>query len=133
MPNCSGRLVLVAGFVFAGSLVSAVCSKPTPPPSPGKSLAPQLLGDITPVGSVKELMQYMIDPISDNIFDAVTSDVTPKGIVDRKPTTDEDWEKVQIGAITLAEGIALLKVPRPFTPAGDVNNSTGPNPPELSP
>jgi hypothetical protein len=26
-----------------------------------------------------------------------------------------------------------LKLPRPFAPPGDVNNSTGPNPPELSP
>src|SRR5262249_10032068 len=46
---------------------------------------------------------------------------------------EEDWEKVKIGAVTLAEAIYLLKVPRPFAPAGDVNNSTGPNPPELSP
>jgi hypothetical protein len=40
---------------------------------------------------------------------------------------------VKTGAVTLAEGIYLLKVPRPFAPAGDVNNSLGPNPPELSP
>jgi hypothetical protein len=88
---------------------------------------------MTPVVSVKELMSGMIDPIADNIFDAVQSDVTPKGIIDYRPTTDKDWEKVRIGAVTLAEGIFLLKIPRPLTPPGDVNNSTGPNPPELSP
>src|SRR4029077_1907889 len=43
------------------------------------------------------------------------------------------WEKVQIGAVSLAEAIDLLKLQRPFAPPGDVNNSTGPNPPELSP
>ena len=42
-------------------------------------------------------------------------------------------DKVKTGAVSLAEGIYLLKVPRPFAPAGDVNRSTGPNPPELSP
>ena len=33
----------------------------------------------------------------------------------------------------LAEGAYLLKVPRPFAPPGDENNSTGPDPVELSP
>ena len=40
---------------------------------------------------------------------------------------------MKVGAVTLAEGIYLLKIPRPWTPPGDVNKSTGPNPPELSP
>ena len=86
-----------------------------------------------PVVSVREFMRYTIDPISDNIFDAVTYEATKKGVVETVPKTDEDWEKVKIGAVTLAEAIYLLKLPRPWTPPGDVNNSTGPNPPELSP
>jgi len=85
------------------------------------------------VVSVKELMESMIDPIADNIFDAVWWDITPKGIIETQPRTDDDWAKVKVGAVTLAEGIYLLKVPRPFAPPGDVNKSVGPNPPELSP
>jgi len=88
---------------------------------------------MTPVVSVKELMRFDIDPVADNIFDAVTWDISKKGIVAKEPTTDEDWEKVKTGAVSLAENIYLLKVKRPFAPPGDVNNSTGPNPPELSP
>ena len=88
---------------------------------------------MTPVVSMKELMENMIDPIADNIFDAVWWDNTAKGVVEHRPTTDEDWEKVKVGAVTLAEGIELLKVPRPWTPPGDVNNSVGPHPAELSP
>jgi len=86
-----------------------------------------------PLVSVKELMKYMIDPVSDNIFEAVGTIVTKDGMVDRVPKTDEDWDKVQTGAVSLAEGIYLLKVPRPFTPPGDRNNSTGPDAVELSP
>jgi len=83
---------------------------------------------------VKELMKYMIDPISDNIFDAVWWDTTEKGVVIKhEPKTQDDWDRVRTGAVSLAEGIELLKVPRPWTPPGDVNNSTGANPPELSP
>ena len=33
----------------------------------------------------------------------------------------------------MAEGAYLLKIPRPFAPAGDENNSAGPEPAELSP
>jgi len=85
------------------------------------------------VVSVKELMRFTIDPIADNIFDAVTWDITKKGVVHVEPKTDEDWEKVKIGAVTLAEAIYLLKVPREMAPPGDLNKSTGENPPELSP
>jgi hypothetical protein len=86
-----------------------------------------------PIVSVKEIMQFMIDPVADNIFDAVWTDITPKGNIEYMPRTDEDWDKVKTGAVSLAEGIYLLKVPRLFAPPGDVNNSTGPNPHELSP
>jgi len=78
-------------------------------------------------------MRYMIDPVADNIFDAVRTVVTKNGVVETVPKTDEDWEKIQIGAVSLAEGVYLLKIPRPFAPPGDENNSTGPDAVELSP
>jgi len=78
-------------------------------------------------------MRDMIDPASDYVFDAVRSVVTKNGTVETEPKTEEDWEKIRIGAVTMAEGIYLLKVPRPFAPPGDENNSTGPVPAELSP
>jgi hypothetical protein len=123
-------LVAGAGSLVLGILISACSSsKPTPPP-PQPSV---LWGDLKPVVSVKELMKYMIDPVADNIFNAVGSVVTKDGIVETEPKTDEDWEKIQIGAVSLAEGAYLLKVQRAFAPPGDLNNSTGPNPVELSP
>ena len=92
-----------------------------------------LWGDVKPVVSVKELMKYMIDPVADNIFNAVGSTVTERGTIEIEPRTDEDWDKIQIGAVSLAEGAYLLKIRRPFTPPGDENNSTGPEAVELSP
>ena len=47
-----------------------------------------------PVVSVKELMHDMIDPLADNIFDAVGTTISGKGVVEKTPKTDEDWEKV---------------------------------------
>jgi len=118
-------LSILAGLTLAG----CSSSKPAEPPPAAAPASPVMKS----VVSVKELMRFTIDPIADNIFDAVTWDITKKGVKETKPTTEEDWEKVKIGAVTLAEAIYLLKVPRPYAPAGDVNNSTGPNPPELSP
>lgn len=132
MMHRSGRRLAFMGMLVFAALSAAVCSKATPAERPPSTAKP-LIGDMTPVVSVKELMEHMIDPIADNIFDAVWWDNTAQGVVEHKPTTDEEWEKVKIGATTIVEGIELLKVPRPFAPPGDVNDSLGPNPPELSP
>jgi hypothetical protein len=83
--------------------------------------------------SVKELMRDLLDPIADNIFDSVKTTTTAKGIEETMPKTDEDWEKIRIGATGIAEGVYLLKVRRPFAPPGDLNNSTGPDASELAP
>ena len=135
MEGC-GVFRAVSTRIALALLAGAVaCSSPAPEP-PGRTAdvpRPLLWGDLKPIVSVKELMKYMIDPVSDNIFDAVGTIVTKNGTEDRVPKTDEEWDKVQTGAISLAEGIYLLKVPRPFTPPGDRNNSSGPDPVELSP
>jgi hypothetical protein len=131
MSNVRKLPAVCAGSVLMGVLVSACSNTPSRPAAAPPALV--LWGDMKPVVSVKELMKYMIDPIADNIFDAVKIETTKSGTVEHLPKTDEDWEKLRIGAVTLAEGIYLLKVPRPFAPAGDENNSTGPEPSELSP
>ena len=85
----------------------------------------------TPVLSVKELMENIVDPQADYVFDAVGSDIGPKGIVDIKPTTDEDWTKIQRGAYVLAESSNLLKMTRKMAPDGVANREKGG--PELTP
>src|SRR5207244_1262163 len=52
---------------------------------------------------------------------------------DVEPKTEEDWDKIRIGAVSLAESADLLRIRRPFTPPGDENDSTGPDAVELSP
>ena len=108
--------------------IACTPSKPAvPPPSPYWG------GDLTPVVSVKELMRDLIDPLSDNIFQSVGTRVSAAGVEEWSPKTDEDWNKVRTGAVAMAEASYLLKVPRPFAPPGDENNSKGPDAPELSP
>jgi len=119
-----------AGVVLVAVLASACSSQKQAPAQP----APQVLwGDLKPVVSVKELMRDMLDPASDYIFDAVSTVVTRTGVTESGPKTDADWDKVRIGAVTLAEGAYLLKIRRPFTPPGDENDSAGPEATELPP
>jgi hypothetical protein len=124
--------------LLALGLLLAACSSQSAAPAaqkaaPAASHPQEFWGDLKPVVSVKELMRDMIDPASDFIFDSVGAVVTKKGTEERVPKTDADWDRVRIGAVTLAEGVYLLKIPRPFAPPGDENHSTGPDAAELSP
>ena len=112
---------------------TASCASPTPTAPPPTARQPALWGDLTPVVSVKELMRDFIDPASDYVFDSVSIVTDKKGTVETSPKTGVDWEKIRAGGVMLAEGVYLLKIPRPFAPPGDENNSTGPDPEELSP
>jgi hypothetical protein len=118
--------LFAAGVPLLIAIALPACSKPAAAPAAATP-------DLKSVVTIKELMENIIDPIADNVFDAVATDVGPKGIVETKPTTDDDWAKVRIGAVTLAEGSNLLKMVRSVAPPGDKNNSGGANAPELSP
>jgi cytochrome c556 len=111
--------------------LTQACSTAVPPPRNDQGL--RLWGDLTPVVSVKQLMADLLDPASDFIFNSVAEVSDEHGIVEVEPRTDADWERIRFGAVTLAEGAHLLKLRRPFAPAGDENDSKGENPAELSP
>lgn len=132
MSGDRARKIVGAGLLGALCVTVPGCSsqKAAPPPPPP---AQELWGEMKPVVSVKELMRDLLDPLSDNIFEAIGSEVTEKGTVEKMPTTDADWERIRIGATAMAEGASLLKIKRPFAPPGDVNNSVGPEASELSP
>ncbi len=127
-------MMLTLRVCCALALVAGACSSPKTAAAPAPRLeSPELWGDLKPLVSVKELMRDMIDPASDSVFDSIGTVVTTHGSVEKIPKTDEDWERIRAGAVTMAEGVYLLKIPRPFAPPGDDNNSQGPDPEELSP
>jgi hypothetical protein len=132
VPQSRFRILFGVGlglyaFGLFVSACSSVKSSPAPPPQS------QLWGEMKPVVSVKELMRDFIDPASDYVFDSIGIVSTKGNTVETRPKIENDWEKIRMGAVMLAEGAYLLKVPRPFAPPGDENNSSGPDPEELSP
>ena len=120
--------IVVANSALVLAVSTTQCAKPEP-----AAEAATVASELKPLFSVKELMENIIDPQADFIFDAVAVDVGPQGTVETKPTSDEDWLKVQHATVLLAESTTLLKIPRRVAPEGDKNDLSGPGQPELAP
>ncbi len=114
-----GRLIAGAGALFVATVGLQACnSRPAATSAPAPSASPSLEESVTPVLTIKELMEHIIDPTADWVFDAVGVDVNEKGTIETKPVTDEEWLKVERGALMLAEGTNLLKMHRAVAPPG---------------
>jgi len=66
--------------------------------------------DFKPDVSVAEIMESMVMPAAQLLWDAVGVDVGPQGEVETKPETDEDWARLRGAAITLAEAANTLMI-----------------------
>jgi hypothetical protein len=78
-------------------------------------------------------MEGIIAPNADILFDAVATDITAQGVNEKRPRTDDDWEKVEAAAIALVEGPNMIKMPgRRAARPGEKTKSEGPDAPELS-
>ena len=90
--------------VLAVSLASFplfACSS-APPPPPFKAVADNKL-----------LMQSVVDPNADIVWDSVKTIVTIKGTEDIRPHTEAEWTNVRNAAVALTEsGNLLMMVPR---------------------
>ena len=118
----------VGGLALLSTVSTSQCAKPEQ-----AAEAATLATELKPLVSVKELMENIIDPQADFIFDAVAVDIGEHGIVETKPTSEDDWLKVQRATVLLAESTNLLKMPRRVAPEGDKNELSGPGQPELAP
>src|SRR5262244_2237734 len=73
--------------------------------------APASQAEYRPTATVKDIMDSMVDPASDYIWDAVETTVSAKGVEEKAPRTDEDWKEVRRHAIMLLEATNLLQMP----------------------
>jgi hypothetical protein len=79
-------------------------------PKPVQSKKPDKNGYIAQF-SIEEIMESIVMPAAQAVWDAVAVSVTEKGIIETKPQTDEEWEKLRWQAVTLVEATNLLIVP----------------------
>ena len=96
----------------------------------GGAVMPDANGFI-PRATIVEIMDSMVMPSADVLWNAVGVSVTENGIVENKPETDEDWARLRWSAVTMAEATNALIIPgRHVAPAGTVQD---PNDTALSP
>lgn len=119
-----GAVTLIA----VGVLPLARCSRADAPPPPAAAApSPDALY------SVKELMENIVDPEADFIFDSVSITINEQGATENRPTTDEQWMRVQRSAYILAEAANMLKMQRHMAPADDPTHKNPVDGPELPP
>ena len=64
-----------------------------------------------PMATVEELMRTLIDPPADAVWDAIVTEATTDGIIETRPETQGDWNRLRRHALTLAEATNLLGIP----------------------
>jgi hypothetical protein len=134
MHTSPARIIVSACVLFVCAVVSQQCSsQPAATTAAATPAAPSLDSSLAPTLSVKELMEHVIDPTADWIFDAAVIDISHKGVTETKPLSDDDWLKVERGAYLLAESTNLLKIPRRMVPIEDEGKPHQPGDPELPP
>ncbi len=100
--------------MLSSLMVLSACGHPAE-----KAVAP-----FKPTASVQEIMQSIIDPNADDVWNSVSTIVTSAGVEDRSPKTDEEWQAVRKHAVTLAEAANLLMIEgRPVAHAGATTSS----------
>lgn len=65
----------------------------------------------TTTATVKDLMDAIVDPSADDVWNAVKTTVDPGGVDETVPVTADDWANVRRGAIRLVESTSLLMMP----------------------
>jgi cytochrome c556 len=86
------------GLVLAGLLAfGGACSK-TKPAEP----------DLLKTATIKDIMDSMVDPSGDFMFESIQEIADERGITKKVPKTDEEWAEVRRRAFVLLEAPNLL-------------------------
>ena len=105
--NLSASVLIIA---IAGLL--AACSKAPPDSTPEAGAPAPSAAAIKTVAGVQDIMNYMVDPAADFLWESVSTTETAEGIEEKQPRTDEEWREVHKHAILLTEGANLLLIDR---------------------
>ena len=65
---------------------------------------------VTPVATVRQIMNELTIPASNAVFKAVSTVSTANGVEETAPKTDKEWQAVEAGAAMVAESANLLLI-----------------------
>ena len=86
--------VLIVGLLF---FFTTACTGP----------APEYQTEVT----IKDIMDSVVDPNADYVWQSVSTTASSKGIVEKSPRTDDDWREVRRHTIALMEATNALQIP----------------------
>lgn len=61
--------------------------------------------------TIRDVMDSIVMPSADVIWNAVAVNVSAEGVTEIAPETDEDWERIRRAAVMLAEATNVLAIP----------------------
>ena len=67
--------------------------------------------ELATTATINDLMDAMIDPSAEYLFDNIVEIVDESGIIDKTPKTDEEWKEARRHALILVEVPNLLVTP----------------------
>jgi hypothetical protein len=101
MPASRSRIA------FTLTLLLCACQRP-PAGDSGPATPRAPASPFKPIASVQDIMQTMVDPSSDALWDSVGTTINARGVETRQPRTDAEWRQQHQRAITLIEATNLL-------------------------
>src|ERR1051325_6030746 len=111
----------VPAVVLSAVCLLAACSTPAADEPPPPAATPY-----HPVASIREVMNSVIDPNVDVVWNAVKTDIDHGKQIEHAPANDEEWAAVRHSAMTVSEGANLLMMPgRAVAPPGAGSLSPG--------
>lgn len=111
------RFVCKASLIAAALIPAAGCHRQ---PETARTAGPYV-----PTATIKDLMDAIVDPSADVVWDSVAT-IVGGSTEDRRPSTDAEWAEVRQGAIRLVEASNLLLMPgRHIAPPGVKSETPG--------
>jgi hypothetical protein len=104
--------------VGAALIVAVACSAPQQTAAPAAAKPETAAAEFRTTATIKDIMDSVVDPSADYLWDSVATIVSRKGTEERRPRTDMEWKEVRRRAVALVEATNLLimdgrKVARP--------------------
>jgi len=101
MRKSTLRLVTISVLCFGGTLQSE---------QPSAALQNSKQPPFRPYATVKQLMDSIIDPAADVIWEASGTIISETGTEERRPKNEKEWAQVRNSAILLTEAGNLLMI-----------------------
>lgn len=120
------RKYLLVFLVVPVICLAVSCTPTTADKASGTDAAVSAEGQYNIVATIKDIMDSMVDPSADYIWESIGTEVSAKGVIEKSPKTDDEWKEEKRRAFQLVEAANLLIMPgRKVAQAGEKSENPG--------